>query len=809
MKKTIQKEKENNYEEEKRNDLMKILENINEDNSEEKKPKRRNSFNCLNILKKNKKEEKNTINKKNTKDNECQNNNKFKLISLLQNNFYKKNNSYSENSLSLKSKEKSERTNKTLSKKDNKSLKNNMNKRYSIGKGSILSSKSFKTSFCRNFVPKSELLKLNKNENSNNKINEKEKSEFNMIFTQRTKYQDEFNNNQFFHYLFDKYDNTSNLNKKNISSNTYIDDIEEENKDKNYLNNIIEENNMNNILKDYENSNNLINNYTESQDSNEEKYSMKNIYENNLNINNIKNEFQNYDKTEKIEKVENKNNTNEKSIETPPNNLIQDKFIEENLNNILKDKYINIKNENNINNFFINNISQNDLIFNNNINNNPFIFQNSQNHGMNFVNKNSFYSSTQSPLYYQNNMPLFSYYNNKTCNNYFTNYNNYNINNYFYSNNMNTMQPLNGFKQYNTNNIDMNKFNTKNNDFILENIFGLIRTQCGCIMLQEKIIEDHKFANELLFPLIKNNLKDICCDIFGNSFIKTLLDVLTIENIDLFLSSIKDSLYDICMTEPGSRVIQNLIEKINDSPLLLNKFIYYLSNKNIGLIINSPYGNHIFQKYLTIIKKKEFTNFIYNYIFNNFINIIKEKHGVCVIQKCLLEADDDQRNIIIEKIVNNFEIIIKDSYGNFLMQYIFTKFDKRKFDEILPIIIKLEEKIVDYCKNKNSASVIEKCFEKGDAEVSVHVMKYLLEKHSSSLKDIIFNQYGFYVIRKSILIPNKKIKKEIMKALINRIDKLKETNNGRKLIFIFSSEYKEFSDLLASSNKNHLENEKE
>ena len=79
-------------------------------------------------------------------------------------------------------------------------------------------------------------------------------------------------------------------------------------------------------------------------------------------------------------------------------------------------------------------------------------------------------------------------------------------------------------------------------------------------------------------------------------------------------------------------------------------------------------------------------------------------------------------------------------------------------------------------------------------------MKYLLEKHSSSLKDIIFNQYGFYVIRKSILIPNKKIKKEIMKALINRIDKLKETNNGRKLIFILCSEYKEFSDITNFAN---------
>ena len=88
-----------------------------------------------------------------------------------------------------------------------------------------------------------------------------------------------------------------------------------------------------------------------------------------------------------------------------------------------------------------------------------------------------------------------------------------------------------------------------------------------------------------------------------------LLDILTYDNIDAFISYTDESLYDICLTEPGSRLIQKLIEKIKSEPLLLNKFVFNLSNKNIGILFNSPYGNHILQKYLSIIKKKRIHKF--------------------------------------------------------------------------------------------------------------------------------------------------------------------------------------------------------
>ena len=78
--------------------------------------------------------------------------------------------------------------------------------------------------------------------------------------------------------------------------------------------------------------------------------------------------------------------------------------------------------------------------------------------------------------------------------------------------------------------------------------------------------------------------------------------------------------------------------------------------------------DYILQKYLSIVKKKEFTNFLYNYIYNNFISLISEKYGVCVLQKSILETDEDEKKKLLDLILNNLELIMKDCYGNFLLQ---------------------------------------------------------------------------------------------------------------------------------------------
>ena len=432
---------------------------------------------------------------------------------------------------------------------------------------------------------------------------------------------------------------------------------------------------------------------------------------------------------------------NNKAKESSNNTQIKDNFYENNMNN-----------NNPINPQLIQN---NNILNNNNINNN-YIINNIQNlQGYNAP-----------PTLYQK----YSYSPNPFFNNNFYNY--YNNNNIINS-------------QYYNNHINNNNINNKNYIY-------LAKTQSGSKFLQEKILLNKEFANDILYPELKNNLKEICNDIYGASLLQILFKQLRYENLNSFLSLIKDDMNNICLTEQGSHVIQSLIENIKEHPLLINKFIFNLNSKDLMKIFLSPYGNHIIKCYLSTIKQKDLTNFIYNFVYNNFIDIVKEKYGVCTIQKCLSEGDETVQKQIIELILKNLDYTIKNDFGNYLIQYIFTKMKDLNFELILPLITKIEENLLDFCKYKYSASVLEKCFERGDEKISQHFLTYLLENHSNDIIYIATNQYGFFVIKKSFFVNNVEAKKKIINIIKKDLNRLNYESKEKKLVYSLLKEFSEF-----------------
>ena len=423
------------------------------------------------------------------------------------------------------------------------------------------------------------------------------------------------------------------------------------------------------------------------------------------------------------------------------------------LNEQLSEKNYDKLKENNekeelICNYFSNNI--NNILFSSQTNDNNLFKNNNNNLESNLNNNCTINNIRNYPVY---NNPPFLYQN------------------YSYISNQN----FNNFSNYSNNNriTHINK----------NNYVNLTLTQSGSKFLQEKILLDNEFANDILYQEIKNNLKEICHNIYGASLIRVLLKQLRYENLDSFLSLINNDIYDICLTEYGSYAIQSLIENIHKYPLLLNKFNYYLNNKDIMKIFLSPYGNHIIKYFLSIVKEKEFTDFIFNYVHKNFINIVKEKYGVCIIQKCFLEGDEKEKKQLINLIMENLECIMKDNFGNYLIQYLFSKDIALNFELILPLLKKIDGKIIEFCKSKYSASILEKCFEKGDEKISEHFLNYLLENHPNDIIYIAANQFGFFVIKKSFYIKNSESKKILFNILKKDIYKLNPGSKERNLVY--------------------------
>ena len=403
--------------------------------------------------------------------------------------------------------------------------------------------------------------------------------------------------------------------------------------------------------------------------------------------------------------------------------------------------------------------------------------------------------------YFNTNYPTYNYYNQmfnkniQSSNDYFSSANNNNVNKKeIENNNMNNNINNNMNNNINNNNITnntniYNDYKGNNSQFLNKNFYeltdeeiinmssSLIKDQLGCRFMQEKIKSNHQFANELLFPKIKYNLKDLCCDNFGNYFLQVLVDILSFDNINKFFDITQNEFTEICISPHGTRVIQKIIDKISATPILMNRFIYNLNSKDLGIIFKSPYGNHMIQKFLGTIHSSEYSIFIYNYVYKNFLDIADSKHGVCVIQKCVTEGEEKQRAKLYELILSNFNNLIKDQFGNYLIQYILinTKTED-KFKEILPIIFKIEENLVNFCKSKFSANVIEKCFENCEDMIREHILNSLLTNYSENIVDILIDQYGIYVIQKAFKINNIAYKNKLIEIINNKEKELKKIN---------------------------------
>ena len=373
------------------------------------------------------------------------------------------------------------------------------------------------------------------------------------------------------------------------------------------------------------------------------------------------------------------------------------------------------------------------------------------------------------------------------------------------------MATINQINNYVTNNIiKINNFYPNENDINLKiqnhnkvniNPITLIKDKFGCIMMKNKILSDPNYANEILFPQIKTNLKDLCCDNFGNYFLQSYLDIITFDNLNTFLNSLNDNFTEICLSPYGTRIIQKIIDKISFTPILINKFTFILNNKDFKTICNSQYGNHVVQRFLSALHSSEYTNIIYNNIYKNFLEFANNKHGVFIVQKCISEGNEIQRKIIYQLIVDYFFPVIENEFGNYLIQFILLnkKIMEQTFHEILPIILKLEENIINLCFSKYSANVIEKCFEQSENIIRNHILDFLFKYHSNRVIDIMFNKYGIYIIIKAIKSQNGKYKNNLINIFNNSSRELKYIINSNlsncKSILKIIHKYKELDDV--------------
>ena len=592
------------------------------------------------------------------------------------------------------------------------------------------------------------------------------------------------NNNQYINYDMNGNINRLILNNPNYfqsninNINTNFNNNIFNNINNNLINNI--NNNLNNNLNNSINNNinNNLNNKLNNRNNN--YYNQNNQY--NLNIggdnqnNNIVMNYINYLNSQNSFNNDINNNNMNKILFSANNqynyNNSQRKK-QKNYNNYYNQNIIN-QNMFNLNNSNLNNQNYiNQLQYNNYINQNN---NNNFNNNINLSNPLNLYNNINNSII-QNNLNMNPNLNNPSN---IPNNDNYNmihsmgnLSHQILNNNNNNINNNNSNKQNNllSNRQKKQNLNLLSNEELAKQAYSLARNQNDCRYLQKRIENNQNLVPTLFFPNILGHIQELSNDQFGNYYIKIIIKYLPDDMIYKFIQLIHPSIPKIGTNQYGTKVLQYLIEFLNNEKNLF--FFIEKTLPHVVELVNDLNGIHIIQRLICI--KNDKIQLIFNKVFENIQLIAVTRDGSNFIKKLIEFFDENNLILLINAINNNLSIIITNQYGNYIIQNIIIKDNLILKYQIIETIIK---NIVNFSNQKFSSNVVEKCFEV--KEMKDKVIDAIIK--NNNFEQILLNEYGNYVIQKALLKSDQNKQIIMLKLLVPLVHKLQCMPFGQKLL---------------------------
>ena len=517
------------------------------------------------------------------------------------------------------------------------------------------------------------------------------------------------------------------------------------------------------------------------------------------------------EKSFKLNNKEEKEDQNSKEIEKNINNLslgnssisndiyYNNKSFNQKNNNIFKDiDFGNNINKINLNHSQLNNLRNNILLNSNNFNNGPInkdifnlpieyqILDNNSNQKNNIINQNC----------YQINIEKLNIHN--QINNINQNYNINSINgNDITERSIKSNESKKSKKSYHSNENNQNM----NLNYLINNIERLTENQSGCRLLQNKLQQNPFYANDLYQAIkFKLNLKMLSIDSFGNYLIQKLLEYISNDLIqDYFNNIIYPSFMEVALNPHGSRVIQKLFGRIYMYKDIMNKFNDCLQNWMLEIFLNQS-STYIIITYISYIKYPN-NQLIYSFIVQNIYYISTHKHSCCTLQKCLEEGNDIQRQEILISLAYISNQLFNDQFGNYAVQFALSLKNEVANRIIISQYLNEFQKNIS---NRISSNVYEKILEFCDFQTKQNIIKSLC--NFETVKSLLYNSYGNYVLQKTILSANEPYRSMYLKFMAPLIEGLKGLPNGYIIIHKILNQFPElqsFSLNISKSNKNY------
>ena len=406
-----------------------------------------------------------------------------------------------------------------------------------------------------------------------------------------------------------------------------------------------------------------------------------------------------------------------------------------------------------------------------------------------------------------NNLLLNNNLNNK-INNYFRKNNIINIsninenNNYkdkFHDLNLNSFnldfqsaQNINKLNSSINDSFNLNQINFENDRIIGQNEFvnyisnlampltKLLTTKKGIYEVENLLnINRDKNVDILLKILNKEGLTKLMKNKFGNYFIQGLIKDSNYEQIKFIFILISSDLVEISENISGTYVIQKLLEKIDNFELRLI-VLKSIENRELEMAFNSN-ATYVLQKIIEKIPDIERIR-LNEIILNNFIFLSVNPECVFIVEKFIETITINDNKIRIKNsIFMHCMQLCNNPYGNYLIQFILKHWKNDDIRNIQNVIIENANYLV---QQRYSSNVIEKCIEIFSNEKRKRLIRNMCLK--GDILELIKNQYGHYVINKTITFIENDVKAEIENILNSKMPEMnkKEKSKSKKFILL-------------------------
>lgn len=297
--------------------------------------------------------------------------------------------------------------------------------------------------------------------------------------------------------------------------------------------------------------------------------------------------------------------------------------------------------------------------------------------------------------------------------------------------------------QFGKNKGDFNRKNSYNNpNYIVDDSYANkqiadFKGQLYELAIQQqgsRFIQKHLGKDDLPMVLdeILPHIVELSQHSFGNYLVQKLIELGNIsQKLDILsiLKNSKSGIIGIASDPHGTRTLQRIVSELMEFDEGIAALVDTFKGNIIPLSENLN-GNHVIQELLTSLSPKNI-QFIFDEIYSSIEEVSVERHGCCVLQRCIDNGGPKQISKLCELILQHTLELSNDPFGNYVVQY----------------ILQMEKDRYFYMKKNGEKDLNSKV-----DEIFVFSKK-ILDDLAPYLKDLCFHKFGSNVIENLMKIP--------------------------------------------------------